>query len=91
VEFATAGRVPDDILLPQPDGELIQHVGAADNAAIALIAVGVLALYVVERRVAAHVANRQALLPVRELSQLERDGNNGVAQPARCIDVQGAI
>src|SRR5215469_14730340 len=68
VEFVTAGCVPNDIVLLQAHAELIQDVGAADNATVASVAVGVVALQVIERGVAAHRADNQARPAVRQLS-----------------------
>ena len=45
VQLAQPGRVRDEFRLGERDPELAQHVGAADDAAVAGVAVGVVALH----------------------------------------------
>jgi len=56
-----------------------------------LVAVGVVALQVIERGVAANVADYQARLAVRQLSFMAWNGDSRFAQPARGVCVQDAI
>jgi len=91
VEFMAAGCVPDDVVFSQAHGELVQDVGAAHNAAVALVAGGVVALQVVERGVAANVTDYQARLAVRQLSFMAWNGYGRFAQPACGVCVQDAI
>jgi hypothetical protein len=90
-----ARGVQEGIGFGQRHAELIEHVGAADDAAVAPVMLGVVALQVVERGAATHVAHDQDRLAVGQPARLHRDGDGRVTQPAggvfpRAVGIQDA-
>jgi hypothetical protein len=85
VQLVAAHGVPEGIGLGQPHAELIQHVGTADDATVATVMLRVVALQVVERGVAAQVADGDAWAAVGQSAWLHRDGDGRLTQPARSV------
>ena len=80
-----AHSVPESIGFGQSHAELIQHVSAADDATVTTATLRIVALQVVERGVAAYVADGHARPAVEEPTWVYRDGDGCILQPARSV------
>jgi hypothetical protein len=85
VQLVPAHSVQESTGFGQSHAELIQHVGAADDAGVTTVMLGIVALQVIERGVAAHVADGHARPAVGQPAWLYRDGDDCVTQPARSL------
>lgn len=85
VQFVQPGRVRFDLSLGQDDAELVQHLRAAHDAAVAAVVIGIVALEMVERGAALHIADHQRRRAVGQLAAADRDRDGGRSEPAGAV------